>query len=85
MLRDSDNSDRNPSAVGIVGVLDSLSIPIVIPYAKIVGILVCLTKKYPFTYFFNSYIVASSTLISTEYIVFVSLDGEKETTPFIFS
>jgi hypothetical protein len=45
MLRDSDNSDRNPSAVGIVGVLDSSSIPIVIPYAKIVGILVCLTKK----------------------------------------
>nr|DAH26204.1 MAG TPA: hypothetical protein [Bacteriophage sp.] len=31
MLSDSDNSDKNPSAVGIVGVLASLSIPIVIP------------------------------------------------------
>jgi hypothetical protein len=31
MLSDSDNSDKNPSAVGMVGVLASLSIPIVIP------------------------------------------------------
>ena len=53
-----------PPLVGIVGVLDISSIPIVSPCAKIVGILLYLTKKYPFTYFFNSCIVASSTLIS---------------------
>jgi hypothetical protein len=31
LLKDSDKSVKNPSAVGIVGVCASLSIPIVIP------------------------------------------------------
>jgi hypothetical protein len=64
--KESLTSVRKPSAVGIVGVWASLSIPIVIPCAKIVGIRVYLTKKYPFTYFLSSSITSLSTLKSTE-------------------
>jgi hypothetical protein len=57
----------------------------VIPYAKIVGILGCLTKKYPLTSPFNSSITSLGTLISKAYIVLVSNVGLKDTTPYAFS
>nr|DAG88891.1 MAG TPA: hypothetical protein [Crassvirales sp.] len=50
-----------------------------------VGIRVCLTKKNPLTYFFNSYIALSLILISKLCIIFVSLSDTNLITPLTFS